>query len=133
LGADSPDSPLPQRERPRILVIDDHPQTRLLLHDALEDEGYDAQLAAGVADALESAQRQRVDLVLLDAHLAGEHAADFVSGFRALQGPDTPILLLTGLERPQQVAAALGADAYLQKPFDLGELLDTLARLTGQA
>jgi PAS domain S-box-containing protein len=118
-----------QVARALILIADDEPAIRRLLSQTLEDEGYRTIVVSTGADAVDLARRRRPDLILLDVMMPG------ISGFDVLQilrsDPDTakiPVMILSMVENRQR-GLALGADAYLTKPIDRVELLDTIVGL----
>jgi len=107
---------------PTILVVDDEPQIRRTLGEALRDlpaRVIDASTARG---ALESACRDRPNLILLDLGLPDRSGLEVCTEIR--RGSDIPIVVLsarhTETEKIQLLNA--GADDYISKPFGLGEL-----------
>lgn len=114
--------------RPRVLVIDDEPMSRTLMHAVLRTEDrYEVVTANDGEEGLETARRLRPDLLLLDAGLTGRH--DGFAVCRTLKAePRTrrlPIVLVTpspaATDRVQVLEA--GADDFLAKPFNRMELL----------
>lgn len=110
-------------EETRILVVEDEEAIAEGLLLNLRRKGYHPELASDGQEALERAG-EGWDLIVLDVRLPG------VDGFtvcrRLRDGGDlTPILMLTARDQPDDVVYGLklGADDYLVKPFDLGELL----------
>lgn len=116
-----------------ILVVDDEPVVRALLTAALEPTGSRLVEAVDGSEALETAWRERPDLVLLDVGLPK------LSGFdvcRALKTSPAPphIILITGDALAEEVHQC-GADGVIAKPFRPAELVDAvelaLARVAG--
>jgi two-component system, OmpR family, alkaline phosphatase synthesis response regulator PhoP len=108
----------------RILVVEDNPDLAFGLRNNLEIEGYAVDVAEDGTTGLESALRDRPDLVVLDLMLPG------LDGYRVLQGLRqngfaAPVLILTarGDEADKVRGLRLGADDYVTKPFGLLELL----------
>jgi two-component system response regulator PrrA len=115
-------------ERP-ILVVDDDANLREVLAEALEAAGYPVWTARDGADALAVLEQGRPSLVVTDLHMPKLDGAELLKALRAL-GYDPPTILVTGTSRtPQQIAATLGVDACLIKPFDLDTLLAEVERL----
>jgi two-component system, OmpR family, response regulator MprA len=109
-----------------ILFVDDEPAVREALRRALELEGYEVELAADGAEALErlDGDGEGVDLVVLDV------AMPFVDGLEVCRrlrrgGSRLPVLMLTARDEVADRVAGLdaGADDYVVKPFALEELL----------
>ena len=109
----------------RILVVDDEPAVRESLRRALSLEGYDVDLAADGAEALDAvASRADPDAILLDVLMPRVDGLEVARRLRA-KGMRIPILMLTARDEVQDRVAGLdaGADDYVVKPFALEELL----------
>jgi two-component system response regulator MprA len=109
----------------RILVVDDEPAVRESLRRALSLEGYDVDLAADGAEALDAVTGQAdPDAILLDVLMPRVDGLEVARRLRA-KGMRTPILMLTARDEVQDRVAGLdaGADDYVVKPFALEELL----------
>ena len=117
-------------QRPRILVVDDDRAVRESLRRSLEFNGYDVALAADGAEALAAAGTVAPDLVVMDVMMP---RLDGIEATRALRdtGNDVAVLVLTARDEVDDRVAGLdaGADDYLTKPFDLGELLARIRAL----
>jgi len=110
---------------PRLLVVDDEPAVREALRRAFALEGYDVELAADGAAALDALDTDaEPDAVVLDVLMPH---VDGVTVCRRLRerGSRVPVLMLTARETVGDRVAGLdaGADDYLVKPFALEELL----------
>ena len=108
---------------PVVLVVEDEPQIRRFVRDALESEGYGVVEAATAAQGLADAAAQKPDLVVLDLGLPDR---DGVEVMRDLRGwSDMPVIILSARSDEADKIEALdaGADDYLTKPFSVGELL----------
>ncbi|MBI4422340.1 MAG: response regulator [Elusimicrobia bacterium] len=121
----------PSAASTRILVTDDDANIRSLLQDVLESFGYQVDTACDGQEALEKIMRQPPDLVLLDVempYMTGWEVVGKLKGDTLLQ--HLPVLMLTSLSRAEDKIQGLelGADDYLTKPFNPGELL---ARVRG--
>ena len=108
----------------RILVVEDEPTLAMALVDRLEAEGYAVDLATSGELALERAETDTFDLVMLDIMLPGKDGLEVCRQLRQ-QRLDMPILMLTArsLVLDKVVGLKLGADDYVTKPFDFAELL----------
>ncbi len=125
-----------QAKRKRILVIEDEEALGRLLSWQLESAGVEVQAVttgkAGMVAALENPP----DLVILDLMLPDMHGYQICRELRKSHQPWTvPILMLTAMAKPidQLRGFAHGADAYMTKPFDSAELIESVALLLGHA
>ena len=118
----------------RILVVDDEPAVRTALERALRLEGYDVELAADGAEALQRLSLHTPDAVVLDVLMP---KVDGLEVCRRLRAADdrTPVLMLTARDSIGDRVAGLdaGADDYLVKPFALEELHARLRALLRRA
>jgi DNA-binding response OmpR family regulator len=107
----------------RILVVDDTEAILDAVTDALATEGFDVQGASDGRTALEAAQAEPFDLVILDLMLPGLSGTEICRRLRA-ESP-VPIIMLTARdsEADRVLGLELGADDYITKPFSEVELL----------
>ncbi|HTE49497.1 MAG TPA: hybrid sensor histidine kinase/response regulator [Kofleriaceae bacterium] len=111
--------------RPRILIVDDNAENRALARATLEDEGYEALLAANGEDGVRAFEAARPDCVLLDVRMAGMDGFAVCARIRELPGgADTPVIFLTALRDVDTFDRALGAggDDFVTKPVRPTEL-----------
>lgn len=106
-----------------VLAIDDEPQIQRLLTIALEGEGYRVTTAGLGQQGLVEAAHHRFDLILLDLGLPDLSGVQVLKQLR--EWTMVPILILTVQEGQAEKIEALdcGADDYITKPFNTGELL----------
>ncbi|HEY7524000.1 MAG TPA: HD domain-containing phosphohydrolase [Candidatus Limnocylindrales bacterium] len=112
--------------KPVVLVVEDDPAIRILLTRILEREGYRAVPVADGEAGFRSVAEQAPDLVLMDVGLPKMDGYEVTRRLRRDPRTSTlPILLLTGRTGHQDVVDGLdaGADDFVRKPFDQGELL----------
>jgi two-component system, OmpR family, response regulator MprA len=114
----------------RILVVDDEPAVREAVDRALRVEGYETELAADGAQALEALADRAPDALVLDLLMPRVDGLEVCRRLRAA-GDRTPVLVLTARDAvPDRVRGLdAGADDYLVKPFALEELLARLRAL----
>ena len=114
----------------RVLVVDDDRAVREALRRALTLGGYDVQLAEGGARALELLAQALPDAVVLDVAMPDVDGLEVCRRLRRL-GNRTPILMLTARDAVADRIDGLdaGADDYMVKPFDVGELKARLRAL----
>jgi two-component system response regulator MprA len=107
----------------RVLIVEDDRAVRDALRRALMLSGYDITLAADGDEAIAQVAETVPDAVLLDVGLPGMSGLEVCRTLRKA-GNRVPVLMLTARETVADRIAGLdaGADDYLPKPFDLGEL-----------
>ena len=106
-----------------VLVVDDDAVVRGVICRALEDEGLQVVPAANGQLAVDRASRNPPVLVVLDMSLPLLGGDAVAAELRARVRDDLPILVITADGHPAEKARALGAFAYLSKPFEMDELL----------
>ena len=108
----------------RLLVIEDDPRLRGVLVRGLEDNGYFVDTARSAEDAIGLLGFGDYALLIVDWRLPGKTGLDLVRHVRS-RALDSRILMLTARDAPADRISGLdaGADDYLVKPFDFGELL----------
>ncbi len=113
----------------RILVVEDEPRLQRNLAKALREEGYAVDTAADGADGLFKAETYDYDTIVLDVMLPELDGWELLARLRRKK--QTPVLMLTALDAHGNRIKGLdaGADDYLSKPFDLGELLARIRAL----
>jgi two-component system, cell cycle response regulator DivK len=117
----------------KILIVEDVEYNRDLLVQLLEEE-YEVVTAADGAAGIETAARERPDLILMDLSLPGVDGWEATRRLKA--GPETeaiPVIALTAhaMQGDEERARACGCDDYLTKPIDEDQLFAKLARLLG--
>jgi two-component system copper resistance phosphate regulon response regulator CusR len=118
----------------RILLVDDEEDFARLLARGLRERSYAVDVAGDGDGAIEKAAVHSYDLAILDILLPGVNGLELCRALRD-RGFTAPILMLTALDQPADRIAGLdsGADDYLAKPFDFGELLARLRALLRRA
>jgi CheY-like chemotaxis protein len=116
-----------------IIVVDDDADQRLALKLALELAGYAVREAAHGAQALELQRAQPARFLVTDIFMPESDGFEAIAAFRR-EFPQTRIVAISGggtRAKQDYLAAArlVGADATLQKPFDINTLLETLQAL----
>jgi DNA-binding response OmpR family regulator len=116
---------------PRILVVDDQPDIRLMCRVNLQLEGYEVIEAADGEAGLETVKNERPDLVLLDVMMPGLDGWQFMEAIKADEKTaKIPIVLLTArVQREDEIRGWLsGAADYLPKPFNPSTLTEVVRR-----
>ena len=118
----------------RILYIEDETALAVGVIDRLKSDEYSVELVQNGLEGYERARRDGFDLIILDVMLPGKNGFDICRDLRRAS-VNTPILMLTarGEVVDRVVGLKLGADDYLQKPFDVLELLARVEALLRRA
>jgi len=109
----------------KVLIADDEPNILISLEFLMKREGHDVLLARDGTEALAAIRRERPALVLLDVMMPGMTGFDVCQAVRADESlAGVKIVLLTAKGRDTDIAKglALGATAYMTKPFSTKEL-----------
>ncbi len=121
---------------PKVIVVDDDRETRSLLHDVLEESGYQVIEAQSGLRLISLLHVDRPDVILLDVMMS------WIDGFelcRAIKkNPrlrDIPVVFMSGKSSPSDIERGLscGAVDYFPKPLDLDRLLERVRELVGPA
>ncbi len=114
----------------RVLVAEDDPGLRDVLVLGLEDHGYYVDAVERGDDAIDMLKFYDYDVAIIDWRMPGAEGIDVVAWARKNQRP-TGLLMLTARDAPPDRIRGLdsGADDYLVKPFDFGELLARIRAL----
>jgi len=114
----------------RILVVEDESKIADLIKKGLESEGYAVDIAADGEQGFVKGKKDIYDLIILDLMLPKKDGLDVCKEIRRAK-VETPILMLTARDSIKNKIDGLdvGADDYLTKPFDFGELLARIRAL----
>jgi DNA-binding response OmpR family regulator len=119
-----------------VLIADDEPNIVISLEFLMKREGHRVTVARDGDAALDAIRRERPDLVLLDVMMPGRSGFEVCQAVRADEAlAAVKILMLSAKGRDTDLAkgSALGADAYMTKPFSTRELADKVRELLGPA
>jgi DNA-binding response OmpR family regulator len=113
----------------RVLIADDEPNIVTALEFLMKQQGYETRVARDGDEALAEVESFRPDLVLLDVMLPRRDGFEVCQKLRADGWTDLRIVMLTAKGRDIEIekGLALGADAYVTKPFSTGELVERVA------
>ncbi|MDT7728116.1 MAG: hypothetical protein QOI21_4692 [Actinomycetota bacterium] len=113
-----------------VLLAEDDPAIADPLSRALQREGYEVRVVGDGPAALDAANEQRIDLLVLDLGLPGMDGLEVCRRLRA-SGTEVPVLMLTARTDEVDFVVGLdaGADDYVAKPFRLAELLARIRAL----
>ena len=107
----------------KILVADDEQEIRSLLDDFLKDEGYEVVLAADGEQALQLAEIENPQAIIMDIKMPGLDGIEVCKRLKEKeQTKFIPVIIITGFEDNKLNALDMGADDFVNKPFDMVEL-----------
>ena len=114
----------------RVLVAEDDPGLRDVLVIGLEDQGYQVDAVERGDEAIDQLRWYEYDVAVIDWRMPGAEGIDVVAWARRNNRP-TALIMLTARDAPPDRIRGLdsGADDYLVKPFDFGELLARIRAL----
>ncbi len=115
-----------------ILAVEDDPITRRLLEKTLGDAGHTVQVVDSAAGAAEAIASAAPSLIILDLVLPDADGRNLLGSWRSAPATATvPVIVLTVTATPEirNQCLALGASEFLEKPFDVRVLIETVARL----
>jgi DNA-binding response OmpR family regulator len=118
----------------RILIVDDEPNIVISVEFLMKREGYEVFVARDGEAGLAAIRDQRPDLVVLDVMMPKRDGFEVCEAVRAdpdLAGVRIVMLTAKGREAEVKKGLALGADAYLPKPFSTRELVERVNSLLG--
>lgn len=113
----------------KILLIDDDPDVRILMSTTLQREGYTVDTASGREEALRQLQTQPPSLILLDVLLSGTDGRQLCRELKAAEATQhIPVIMYSGHPGAAPKFESYGADDFISKPFNTGDLLTKLTR-----
>ncbi|MBD2204450.1 response regulator [Calothrix sp. FACHB-1219] len=109
----------------KVLIADDDDDSRKMLAFLLEDEGWEVQEARDGKEALATIINDRPDLLILDNRMPELTGAEVYQQMQA-QGINLAVVLATAYGHIEELASSLGIVYFVNKPYDLTELLTTI-------
>jgi two-component system cell cycle response regulator DivK len=119
----------------RILVVEDDEKSRKLLCDVLDFHGYEVVAVESGEQGLAEAIARAPDAALLDIQLPGINGFEVIAALRAGGvGERLPVIAVTAsvMDQDRRRIFSAGFDAYIAKPVNIRQLIDTLQRLLEQ-
>ena len=116
-------------EQISILIIDDDRMVRQILQSTLSRKGFDVHTAEDGASGIDLAQKQDVDVILLDWMMPGMNGMEVLRLLKHNEKTKhTAVFMLTGKEGERDIAQAMsgGSDDYIVKPFNTSEIDKTI-------
>jgi CheY-like chemotaxis protein len=119
-----------EKQKSRVLVVDDERNVLLTYRMLLEQEGYDATASLTAKEAIRLLEKQKFDILLCDLSLEEKRTGFEVINAARERDADVPAVLLTGYASPEAAEYAKANDvAVLYKPIEIEEFLKTIASL----
>ncbi len=123
------------RSFPRILLLDDSLNTRELLRERFEAQGYSVNVAQNELEALGMVERVEPDVVILDVMMPSMSGPELIDQIRKMQGSETlPVIVISsegpGSHRAEELVE--NYDYYLRKPYNPQELLQRVNRILSE-
>ena len=131
------------RAKKRVLIVDDDQNEALLLRSLMQANGYKPLLAGSKPEGVKMAERDKPSCIILNCMMCGEEGFCLYRHFKSEAAfRDIPVIMLSSVRRDilfryRSMAGALGGpeapepEAFLKSPPDIGELVETVGRLTG--
>ena len=113
----------------KILIVDDEQDFLHIMNDGLKAQGFDVAVASDGLSAIPIAKEQKPDLILLDIAMPAGNGFTVMKRLKNMTPLSmTPIIIITGLDKPEYIedAKKAGAQGYLKKPFGMDELLEKI-------
>ncbi len=121
-------------QQPSVLLIEDDEDLRELEAQVIEDAGWSVWTAREGGEALRLLKERGVPgVILLDMRMPGMDGWDFSRALHARYGRQIPVVVVSAAEDARAWAREVQADEVLSKPFDLGQMLRTIARFAPNA
>jgi CheY-like chemotaxis protein len=114
-----------------VLVVEDDADLASLIQMIVTDAGYGVRTAPDGALALARVAEHMPALVLLDMRMPVMNGWEFARAFRERHGRAAPVVVVTAAEDARARAEEIGADGWLEKPFEIDEVLDIVERWVG--
>ncbi len=115
----------------RILIVDDDPTIIKMLDVRLTENGYSVITAIEAAEGLQTAIDVHPDLIILDVMMPIINGYNFCKLLKSEEGKKhIPVIFLTARDTEEdiKIGQEMGAEAYLTKPVNIKELLDTIEK-----
>lgn len=118
------------RQAKKMLVVEDQGETCLILDLILSDRKFELDYVNNLLDADEYLSKNKPSMIILDNKLPDGFGVDFISYVKK-KYPKIKIIMISGFSTARDVAMENGADAFLDKPFSMENVNDTIDRVLG--
>jgi DNA-binding response OmpR family regulator len=110
----------------KILVIEDNPDIKEVLDYIIQDEGHET-ISCSDGSSLTNLDQLSPDMIFMDEILGNIRGSSLIKGLKSDDATrNIPVILLSAMPNLQDIAARCGADAFLEKPFNIDTLTDLI-------
>ena len=113
----------------KVLIVDNEPRILHFLGIALKHAGYDTIASTSGDEAVEMVRSARPDIVLLNIIMPGMGGLEVLQKVRSFSG--IPVIAMSRVLENSEKAKSMGANAFLEKPFDLDRLVALISSVMG--
>ncbi len=115
---------------PKILIVDDSQELLEIMCEYLETCGYTVHMTTESKEALRLIAAAEYDVVVSDIHMPEMDGLELMARVKN-KHPGLPVVLITGysVSEARKIAMEKGADAFVEKPFHMKEIIDVVANL----
>lgn len=118
----------------KILVVDDNPSILEAVELILSSEGYDVKTLLQGDQTYETVVSYNPNIIILDLLLSGKNGQEITVELKASQKTrDIPVVIISAHPEAQKSAEKAGAEGFLEKPFDVADLLSTITSFLKKA
>ena len=117
-------------KQPKILIVDDSQELLEIMCEYLETCGYTVHMTTESKEALRLIAAAEYDVVVSDIHMPEMDGLELMARIKN-KHPGLPVVLITGysVSEARKIAMEKGADAFVEKPFHMKEIIDVVANL----
>jgi two-component system, OmpR family, response regulator VicR len=113
----------------KILLLDDNKDLLQIVQIILKGQGYETVLACCIEEALQKIRIHKPGLILMDVYIADQDGRDLCRQIKSSSETSLMrVIMMSGDENNASCTTSIGADDFLQKPFDYNDLLDRVQR-----
>jgi two-component system response regulator MtrA len=114
-------------QRRSVLLVEDDEATSQAIGELLELEGYGVRRVRNGADAIDALHDFTPDVVLVDLQLPVMDGRSFIELYRRRVRPAASVVVMSGRHDGLAIAQSVGADGYVRKPLEIGELVRAIS------
>ncbi len=115
-------------EKRPVLVVEDDPALGRVIQLVLTDAGYRVVTAGDGREALDRVEEEKPAVIVLDMKMPVMDGWEFSRHLRERYGREIPVIMLTAAWNSRDRAEEIGAEDYLDKPFDIDDLVQAVGR-----
>ena len=117
----------------KILLLDDNKDLLLIVQIILKAQGYEVVQACCVEEAAQKIKIHKPSLILMDVFIKEEDGREFCSQLKRENDTNNiKVVMMSGIESDNNLLYQIGADDFIQKPFDYNDLLEKVQRQMSQ-